>query len=235
MTDNIQNHIISEQAIRLSLITDSYMDCIASLKKHKDVDDWNMLLSGLPDLILDKDYVLNDFRPREETNSVLRLYARNRYLPHSIYVLFENFFKPLSFFRHITLPYTEEAIWQAFLLSQTYHLTGMRWHGGYEERVFIVSDKDIAGLKPFRHLSRLRVVPFAHLREQMLKIWKPELCASISLFNKYATISHCWFDYWKGLSQVKWKVKYDAKRKCVMEIEKESEQVLVKYHCGVWF
>ena len=98
MTDDIQYHTVSKQAIRLSLITDSYMDCIASLKKHKDVDDWNMLLSGLPDLILDKDYVLNDFRPREETNSVLRLYARNRYLPHSIYVLFENFFKPLSFF-----------------------------------------------------------------------------------------------------------------------------------------
>ena len=48
MTDDIQYHTVSKQAIRLSLITDSYMDCIASLKKHKDVDDWNMLLSGLP-------------------------------------------------------------------------------------------------------------------------------------------------------------------------------------------
>ena len=114
MTDDIQYHTVSKQAIRLSLITDSYMDCIASLKKHKDVDDWNMLLSGLPDLILDKDYVLNDFRPREETNSVLRLYARKRYLPHSIYVFFENFFGSLSFFRHITLPYTEDAICRLF-------------------------------------------------------------------------------------------------------------------------
>ena len=145
MTDDIQNHTVPKQAIRLSLITDSYMDCIANLKKDKEANDWNMLLSGLTDLILDKDYVLNDFRPREETNSVLRLYAKNRYLPRSIYVLFENFFKPLSLFRHITVPYTEEAIWQAFLLSQTYHLVGMRWHGDYEKRTFIVSDKDIAG------------------------------------------------------------------------------------------
>ena len=235
MTDDIQNHTVPKQAIRLSLITDSYMDCIANLKKDKEANDWNMLLSGLTDLILDKDYVLNDFRPREETNSVLRLYAKNRYLPRSIYVLFENFFKPLSLFRHITVPYTEEAILQAFLLSQTHHLTGMRWHGGYAERTFIILDKDIARLKPSPYLRDSRVVPFAHLREQMLQTWTPDLCASVSLFDDYVIISHCWFDNWKGLSQVKWNVKYDTKRKRVVGVEKESEQVLVKYHCGVWF
>ena len=227
---------VSEQAIRLSLIADSYMDCIANLKKQEEVDGWNILLCGLPDLILDKDYVLNDFRPREETNSVLRLYARKRYLPHSIYVFFENFFGSLSFFRHITLPYTEDAIWQAFLLSQTYHLVGMRWHGGYEKRTFIVSDKDIAGLEPFDpDLFDSRKMHFVHLREQMLQMWTPDLCASIVLFDDYAIISHCWFDNWKGLSQVKWKVKYSARKKRIVAIEKESEQVLVEYHCGVWY
>ena len=216
----------------MSLITDSYMDCIVNLKTHKEVDDWNMLLCGLPDLILDKDYVLNDFRPREETNSVLRLYARKRCLPRAIYVFFKKRFKPLSFLQHIRLPYNDEAIWQAFLLSQTYHLVGMRWHGGYAARSFIVSDKDIAGLKPFSDVGSER---FAHLQEQMLQIWTPDLCASIVLFDDYAIISHCWFDNWKGLSQVKWKVKYDDKKKRIVGIEKDSEQVLVKYHCGVWF
>lgn len=230
MTDNIQNHIISEQAIRLSLIMDSYMDCIASLKKHKDVDDWNMLLCGLPDLILDKGYVLEDSRPRGETNSVLRLYARKKCLPRAIYVLLKNSFEPSSFLRHITLPYNDEAIWQAFLLSQTYHLVGMRWHGGYAARNFIVSDKDIAGLKPFFDVENGR---FVRLQKEMQNIWTPELCASVSLFDNWAIVSHCWFDHWKGLSQVKWKVRYSVRKKRVVEIEKESEQVLVKYHCGV--
>ena len=112
----------------------------------------------------------------------------------------------------------------------------MRWHGGYEKRTFIVSDKDIAGLEPFDpDLFDSRKMHFVHLREQMLQMWTPDLCASIVLFDDYAIISHCWFDNWKGLSQVKWKVKYSARKKRIVAIEKESEQVLVEYHCGVWF
>lgn len=230
---------VSEQTIRLSLITDSYMDCIDYFQEHEEVNNWDKLLWGLPDLILDKRFVLDDFRPREETNSVLRLYARKRSHSRSKDIhlknLFGSFFEPVSIFQCITLPFTEEAIWQAFLLSQIYHLVGMRWHGGYEKRTFIVSDKDIAGLKPFPYLSDSCNMDFVHLREQMQNIWRPELCASVSLFDNYAIVSHCWFNNWKGLSQVKWKVKYDARKKRVVEIEQESEEVLVKYHCGVWF
>ena len=249
MTDENQNKVYgleaSKQSVRLSLITDSYMDYIVYFKKHEKVDNWDKLLCGLPDLILDKRFVLDDFRPRELNNSVLKLYARERSQPRPSDKDFEQLYKvafkyrvavePLDVFRCITLPFTEEAIWQAFLLSQTYHLVGMRWHGGYEKRTFIVSDKDIAGLEPFPYLSDSQKMDFVHLREQMQNIWTPELCASVSLFDNYAIVSHCWFDNWKGLSQVKWKIKYDIRKKRVVEIEQESEKVLVKYHCGVWF
>ena len=227
---------MSEQVIRLSIITDSFMDCIAVLQVEEEKDrDWNSLLLELPDLELDRNYVLDDFRSDEETNSVLLLYARHRSsqsLLKNVFPFCRKSVKPLDVFQFITLPFTEEAIWQAFLLSQTYHLVGMRWHGGYEERTFIVSDKDIADLKP---LFGVRKGYFSCLQEQIQQVWTPDLCASVLLFDNYAIVSHCWFDNWKGFSQVKWKIKYDVREKRVVGIEKESEQVLVKYHCGVWF
>ena len=227
---------MSEQVIRLSIITDSFMDCMAVLQVEEEKDrDWNSLLLELPDLELDKNYVLDDFRSDEETNSVLLLYARHRSsqsLLKNVFPFCRKSVKPLDVFQFITLPFTEEAIWQAFLLSQTYHLVGMRWHGGYEERTFIVSDKDIADLKPLFGVGKGY---FSCLQEQIQQVWTPDLCASVSLFDNYAIVSHCWFDNWKGFSQVKWKIEYDAREKHVVGIEKENEQVLVKYHCGVWF
>lgn len=227
---------VSEQAVQLSLITSSYLNCTAYFQEHKNMENLDKLLWGLPDLILAKDYVLDDYRTYEESNSVLRLCARKRACPNfkdgNLKNAFRKYFEPLDVFKHITLPFTEEAIWQAFLLSQTYHLIGMRWHGCYEARSFIVSDKDIAELKPFSDVGNEH---FAHLQEQMLQMWTSDLCASVSLFDDYAIVSHCWFNNWKGLSKVKWKVKYNFRKKRVVKIEKESEQILVKYHCGVWF
>lgn len=234
--DRMSYEMVSEQAIRLSIVTDSYMDCMAVFQvEEKEDRDWDSLLLELPDLELDKNYVLDDFHSNEESNSMLLLYARHRSsqsLLKEVSPFCRKSVKPLDVFQFIRLPFTEEAIWQAFLLSQTYHLVGMRWHGGYERRTFIVSDKDIADLKP---LFEVENGHFIRLQEQIQQIWTPDMCASVSLFDNYAIISHCWFDNWKGFSQVKWKIEYDAREKRVVGIEKESEQVLVKYHCGVWF
>lgn len=234
--DRMSYEMVPEQAIRLSIVTDSYMDCIAILQIEEEEDrDWDSLLLELPDLELDKNYVLDDFRSDGETNSVLLLYARHRSSQSPLKKVSpccRKSVKPLDVFQFITLPFTEEAIWQAFLLSQTYHLVGMRWYRGYEEGTFIVSDKDIVDLKPRFGVEKEY---FSCLQEQIQQVWTPDLCASVSLFDNYAIVSHCWFDKWKGFSQVKWKIKYDAREKHVVGIEKENEQVLVKYHCGVWF
>ena len=230
---------IPEQTVRLSVITDLYIECINHIEDIENADNWDRLLEGLPDLTLDKDYVLDDFRSSEETNSVLRLYARKRSHPRPSDECFKRFFRkqidPLDVFQHITLPFTEEAIWQAFLLSQTYHLVGMRWHGGYEARTFIVSDKDMAGLKPWLSQMKGSLMRFTRLQEQILKMWTSDLCASVSLFDNYAIVTHCWFDNWNGLLQVKWKIKYDVRKKTIVKIEKENEQILLKYHCKIWF
>ena len=226
---------VPDLAICLSLIADEYLIYIDILQLENDKDcNWNELLWGLPDLELDEDYTLDDFQFAEETNSVLRLYARRRSSQHSLKEMppsYEGPIRPLDVFRFITLPFTEEAIWQAFLLSQAHHLIGMRWHGGYEKRTLIVIGKDIAELHPmFCHSDHL-----LQLQEQIAKIWNPDLSASVSLYDHYAIVRHCWFDDWAGLSVLKWKIKYDVKHHKVEEIQLEDETLLVRYHCGVLF
>ena len=105
---------IPEQAVRLSVITDLYIECINHIEDIENVDNWDRLLEGLPDLTLDKDYVLDDFRSSEETNSVLRLYARKRSHPRPSDEYFKRFLlkqiDPLDVFQHITLPFTANSL-----------------------------------------------------------------------------------------------------------------------------
>ena len=69
--------------------------------------------------------------------------------------------------------------------------------------------------------------------KELESIWSPDLNVSVVLEDGRAVISHCWFDKWDGLVQMKWEVKYDALKKQVTRIEVKDERVLVKYECGI--
>lgn len=225
VTGKMDGSLSREEAAKgcsnLSLIADNYIRLVDFFDIDL-MDNLNAFLRKLPDLSLDEDYVLDDFRPREQMNSVLRLYARRKDLPRFGDADFEHQVKPLQPFQHITLPFTEEAIWQAFLLRQTYRLTGMRWHGSYAARTFVLLDKDIVKVAD-------------KVQEEVRRIWSPNLNVSVVLRDGGAVISHCWFDKWKGLVQMKWEIKYDVLKKQVTGIEVKEEEVLVKYHCGFWY
>ena len=101
------------------------------------------MLIALHDLKWNEDFILDDFRPRKigiETEIlVLWLYAR----PHDqrlgdvtiIHRIRKKQFPP-SIFQYITLPFTHKEIWEAYLLKQTYRLTGMRGNGKREACIF---------------------------------------------------------------------------------------------------
>lgn len=235
----------------ISRITDEYIKFINFFNTDK-LDNLNVFLRKLPDLTLDENYVLDDFGPRNELNSVLSLYARQKELARPSDISFQcgcvtvkqlkianlsilcyrTRLTPTSPFKHITLPFTAEAIWQAFLLSQTFRLTGMRWHGGYESRTFVLLEKDIAYIShPIRDWDK-ETTP---ILKKIRSIWSPDLNVSVTLHDGFASISHCWFDAWHGLIQMKWKVKYDAKKQQVTKIKEVNEKVLVKYHCGMYY
>lgn len=238
-----------EKQNNLSRIEEEYIRFI-NFFNTDTMDNLNVFLRKLPDLTLDESYVLDDYRSREETNSTLRLYARPKKLPRPsdrafkygcIMVktlrianlsipFYKTRLKPLNPFSHITLPYTPEAIWQAFLLNQTFRLTGMRWHGGYERRTFVLLDKDIEKIHlPIFDCDKKD----EYVLEEIKRIWSPDLNVSVTLCDGFASISHCWFDNWKGLVQMKWEIQYNIQEKQITEIKKVDEKVLVEYHCGI--
>lgn len=125
----------------------------------------------------------------------------------------------------ITLPFTEEAIWQVYLLASTYHLIGMRWHGTYEARTFIFAFGDID------HID----YRYAVAKEQIRAIWSPQLAPSVVLCDGYAYVIHCWFNAWKGFEQIKCRVEYDLQESRVTNFRVEETKTLVEYHCGICF
>ena len=64
-----------EMQNNLSRITNEYIRLIDFFDTDK-MDNLNVFLRKFPDLTLDGNYVLDDYRSREETNSELRLYVR---------------------------------------------------------------------------------------------------------------------------------------------------------------
>lgn len=219
---------IDEQTLRLSILTDAFMRELFLLKMKRYEDGWDELLTCLPDLTLDKEYTLDSFSRYEQGNSALLVYARRKSLSHSLEqdsnlkdecMDTETEYRLLHAFHYITLPFTEDAIWQAFLLSQTHRFIERCWHDPRATGRFILIEKDIINMK--------------EIPKEIESIWSPDLNVSVTLEGESAIISYCWFDKWEGLVQMKWEVKYDVLKKQVTRIELKDERVLVKYECGV--
>lgn len=225
--------------------------------------DLTPLLDYLPDLKLDNKYVLEDFRPREQTNSVLWLYVRDRKnerlyddtdnRKNPFYVFGQNWnkcyasklikiagipifkykkrLKPIKPFLHITLPFTEEAVWQAYLLQRTYHIIGMRWHGGYAARFFLNQPDDIDKIGEIYNIANYesRTV-IEELIEACRKAFSPP---TVKLMDNMAIITHCWFDDWNGLIRVTWQGKYNKKKMRMGNFEIATEETLVEYNCRI--
>lgn len=77
-------------------------------------------------------------------------------------------------------------IWQTYLLKQTYHLIGMRWHGVYEKRIFIITYENIKNV-PMRGNGE-------KVQEKIRKQWTPDMLLSVVLDDDCTYITHCWFD-----------------------------------------
>ena len=135
-------------------------------------------------------------------------------------------------FEHITLPFTEEAVWQAYLLRQAGHKIGMWWHGCYDERIFINQKEDINGIKNFSGGDKGGLEQF---KIEAKTFWSETMRPMVILDGDKAYISHYWFDYWHGLRQVKCLVSYDShSQKITYFLIKESDAI-VCYNCRVRF
>lgn len=216
----------SNVQIMLSLIGVLHMDMVhayTDMKKDKCVEEaiFNNLLIALRDLKWNEDFILDDFRPRkigiETESSVLWLYAR----PHDqrlgdvtiIHRIRKKQFPP-SIFQYITLPFTHEAIWEAYLLKQTYRLIGMRGNGKREARIFLNVYNDIDTMGSVEDQIGIR------------DIWSSKLLPLVQLLDDSAIVTHCWFDGSRGLLQVSCKVLYDKINMRIVSFEMLNEKIL---------
>ena len=237
----------------------------AKLFYETNPNDLTPLLDYLPDLTLDSKYVLEDFRPREQTNSVLWLYVREknteplqdencinkennlfftfgqnsnkRYTIKSIKIAgisiltYRKKIKPINPFSYIHLPFTKEAAWQAYLLQRTYHIIGMRWHGGYAKRLFINLPGDIDKIKEIHPLASSET---NSTLEKLIEACKEAYSLpTVNLTGNKAIVVHCWFDAWQGLIRVTWQGKYNKWKKRIGRFKITKEEVLVKYNCRI--
>ena len=217
----------------------------------KNSPNLNALLTELPDLNLDEMYVLDNYNPQPDSpyfrdiGQHLRLYARLKSVEKPCDVDFAMWYnrdkkypeaKPLpefeSPFKHITLPFTEEAIWQAYLLKQTKHKIGMWWHGLYKYRVFINQIEDID------HLTQLFEANYNelnHFKSEAKANWSESMSPVVFLDDDKAYISHYWFDYWYGLRQVECLVKYNPHSHTITDFQIKESEAIVRFHCGIMF
>lgn len=247
-----------------------YLSSLRGVSVWGDQPNLNSLLRGLPDLKLDENYVLDNYRPHPKSpfsqsiGQYLCLYVRlksvdkPRDMDFGVWTLeselkrqYENKpkvlkaklkelysqMKPLPEcedpFKHITLPFTEEAIWQAYLLKQVGHQIGMWWHGLYNERIFINRKEDINGLRLYlaedykRRLEQFKIKAKAS--------WSETMCPMVILDDDKAYISHYWFDYWNGLRQVKCLVSYDSHSQKITDFLIKESNAIVRYDCKIMF
>lgn len=191
-------------------VYDKYTDFLCNHGGELEkTNNWNKVFEVLDLLHMDPDYALADSRPKNSTNDVLSLYARftsttNPYRGEYLY------------YELVTLDYTPEAIWQAFLLQNTYHFIGMRWHGYYEERSFVFRDVTLESGE------KLPVTPvkfsFGVHDEDDIKDY----------------LEYCYWNEWVGLVRAKVEIKFDHNAHTV-SFETVDEEVLYEYSCGYNF
>ena len=166
-----------------------YKEYIAFLRENSDDlldnDNWDSLLKVLPLLKLSDEYTLDDYRAKNSTDNILRLYARKVGTERPDEKEFEKYdnwhslrgIVRRTFFNYIkrangedveeeeepvglpekiepesvvTLDFTPEAIWEAYLLKTTDYYIGQRWHGGYHKMRIPANVDDLKNFKPWR-------------------------------------------------------------------------------------
>lgn len=235
-------------------IGSKYIKYLHSIAENLDqMDNLNLLLDCLPSLKLDNNYVLDDFRARNETDSSLVLVARHKSTKRPNDKDFDKWRaeriaevckasqsnseipekKPLiqTFppFDYITVPCNEEAIWQAYLLAETNFVIGLRWHAGYSRREFINCWSDLDEITEDKN-----DLFYQFTQEDVDKFKTKDILPTVNITTKDIHIRHCWFNSWNGLIQVESSVEYDKVNNRIIDFH--SKEVLLKEHgCLVMF
>ena len=211
-----------------------------------DNDNWDSLFKVLPLLKLSDEYTLDDYRSKKSTDNILRLYARKVETKRPAETEFEkidfgNFvqrwlkavlaenedaenttvklperIEPESV---VTLDFTPEAIWEAYLLKTTDYYIGQRWHGGYHTMKIPANVDDLKKFKPWRENE---IPEYEKFIEAMSRY---DFAPKITIDGDIATIEHIAVFFHNRFSKCCATVHYDRKTRKIDEFKFESTDI----------
>lgn len=229
--------------------TKKYKEYIAFLRANQDDlldnDNWDSLFSVLQFLKLSDEYTLDDYRSKDSTNNILRLYARKvstnrpdekefkKYdAKHGIEAFFKSIFDEIKREKGIdiddeepvglpekiepesvvTLDFTPEAIWEAYMLKTTDYYIGQRWHGGYHKMTIPANIEELKKFKPWKEDEILEY-------EKFIEETEFEFAPKITIKDDVATIEHIAVFFHNRFSKCTAKAYYNAVDKKIEKFE----------------
>ena len=244
-----------------------------------DEDDLSFLMTPLNELSLDKNYILSDFRERWNPfrwpgdRSSLRLYVRNKkqerpedsYFADEYwryrkckkngvtYQVEDNKVPYIWPFEKIRLSGTQMSIWQAYLLSESRCMFGMRNEANYNNEYILTSVEDVDSIISCINswedyyiqnkddttkingegVQRLNEILF--LLDSLQNIKKQNLEPVFTYQGDSVTIEHYSFSEFCGLAKCKTTMRLSQDHKRVEEIEEKDDEILARYRSRVWF
>lgn len=208
-------------------------------------DNWDSLFSVLQFLKLSDEYTLDDYRSKKSTDNILRLYARKVETKRPAETEFEkidfgNFvqrwlkavlaenedaenttvklperIEPESV---VTLDFTPETIWDAYLLKTTDYYIGQRWHGGYHEMAIPANIDELKKFRPWKEDEKPKY-------EKFIEETEFDFAPKITIDGDVATIEHIAVFFHNRFSKCCATVHYDRKTRKIDEFKFESTDI----------
>ena len=234
----MENHYIQKYKEYIAFLRENSDDLL-------DNDNWDSLFKVLPLLKLSDEYTLDDYRSKKSTDNILCLYARKVETKRPAETEFEkidfgNFvqrwlkavlaenedaenttaklperIEPESV---VTLDFTPEAIWEAYLLKTTDYYIGQRWHGGYHEMAIPANIDELKKFRPWKEDEKPKY-------EKFIEETEFDFAPKITIDGDVATIEHIAVFFHNRFSKCCATVHYDRKTRKIDEFKFESTDI----------
>ena len=173
----------------------------SEFRKYDDLHDLGTLIKDFIKLVTAEDDELNaDTEAKAEEETIC--------LPEKI--------EPESV---VTLDFTPEAIWEAYLLKTTDYYIGQRWHGGYHK---MTVPANVEELKKFRSRKEDEKPKY----EKFIEETELDFVPKITIEGDVATIEHIAVFFHNRFSRCCATVHYNRETRIIEKIEFESSDLL---------
>ena len=136
-------------------------------------------------------------------------------------------YDPNGFFTHIQAECTTASAWYIYLLTSATYLLPTFWHGEYVRREYILCEQDLKNIRGFygnRIFDRLDISPILE---------SYDILPRVELEGNIAYVTCCYWNNWKGLIR-EHKIIHFFPDGTVRIDEKGIEEMLYRYHCGIY-